>query len=138
MAPIAERVVRGIYEAWAAGDFRAGLEDLDPHVTFVVRPPFPESTVLVGAEAISNYMLGFLDQFEPGSLTVSATRIRSFGDTVLVDVTQRGTGRSSGLELDIPFFMLSTLRGDKIVRMESILDEAEALVTVEPDRSATG
>ncbi|MEA2128825.1 MAG: hypothetical protein QOJ85_1716, partial [Solirubrobacteraceae bacterium] len=34
--------VRQIYEAWAAGDFRAGADNLDHEVVFLVRPDFPE------------------------------------------------------------------------------------------------
>ena len=124
-------IVRRIYDAWGAGDFSVGLDDLDPHVTFVVRRPFPEPAVLTGPEAISNYMLGFLQQFEPGSHTIRADRLRSAGDTVIADVHQHAVGRSSGVEGDLKFLMLFTFRGRKIVRMESMVTEAEA-------REATG
>jgi ketosteroid isomerase-like protein len=100
-------------------------------VTFVVRRPFPEPAVLTGPEAISTYMLEFLQQFEPGSHTVMADRLRSAGDTVIADVTQSGIGRSSGVESDLKFMMLFTFRGRKIVRMESVIDEGEV-------REATG
>jgi ketosteroid isomerase-like protein len=43
---------------------------------------------------------------------------------------QHGKGRTSGIEGDDPYFMLFTFRGGKIVRMESIRDEAEALEAV--------
>jgi ketosteroid isomerase-like protein len=46
---------------------------------------------------------------------------------VLVDVRQHAEGRTSGLEGDLDFFVLYTFRGKKIVRIESILDPAEAL-----------
>ena len=39
-------------------------------------------------------------------------------------------GRASGIEGDISYFMLFTFRGGKIVRMESIMGEAEALEAV--------
>ncbi len=120
-------IVRRIYEAWGAGNFGVGLHDLDPHVTFVVRPPFPEPAVLNGPDAISEYLIGFLKQFEPGSHTIKATELRVAGDTVIADVNQHGTGRTSGIEATLKFFMLFTFRGDKIVRLESVLSEAEAL-----------
>ena len=121
-----EEIVRRIYDAWGVGDFSVGFDELDPHVTFVVRPPFPEPAVLTGAEAISTYMLEFLRQFEPGSHTIEAERLRSAGDTVVADVNQNGIGRSSGVEGNFEFLMLFTFRGRKIVRMESVLNEAEA------------
>jgi ketosteroid isomerase-like protein len=120
-------VIRDLYSAWSRGDFTVGGDDLEPNVTFVVRPPFPEFTVLVGAEAISRYMLGFLDQFRPGSLAVEANDLREEGDTVVAEVTQSGVGRASGLDATFRYFMLFTFRGGKIVRMESIVDEDEAM-----------
>lgn len=59
-----------------------------------------------------------------------ATNLRAAGDTVLVDLIQHGKGKQSGLTGDLPFFMLFTFRGRKLVRMESVMDEAEALKAV--------
>jgi ketosteroid isomerase-like protein len=52
------------------------------------------------------------------------------GDTVLASVVQRAKGRVSGIEGEIPYFMLFTFRGGKILRVESIRDEREALEAV--------
>jgi ketosteroid isomerase-like protein len=120
-------IVRRIHDAWGVGDLSVGGDDLDPEVTFIVRPPFPEPATLVGPKAISQYMHGFLKQFKARSHTLEATRLRASGDTVLVDVRQHAEGRTSGLEGDLDFFVLYTFRGKKIVRIESILDPAEAL-----------
>jgi ketosteroid isomerase-like protein len=120
-------IVRGIHDAWGVGDLSVGGDDLDPQVTFIVRPPFPEPATLVGPEAISHYMHGFLKQFKARSHTLKATRLRASGDTVLVDVRQHAEGRASGAEGDLDFFVLYTFRGRRIVRIESILDRDEAL-----------
>jgi ketosteroid isomerase-like protein len=120
-------IVQRIYEAWGVGNFSVGLADLDRHATFVVRSPFPEPAVLNGPDAISEYLIGFFEQFEPGSHTIRATQLRAVGDTVIADVNQRATGRTSGIEGNLEFFMLFTFRGGKIVRLESVLNEAEAL-----------
>ena len=122
--------VRRIYDAWGVGDFSAGLDDLDPHVTFVVRAAFPARDVLVGPEAISRYMRDFLTQFEPGSHKIKATRLEASRDTVIAEVAQHGKGRASGIEVDLSFFMLFTFRGPTIVRIESVMDQAEALEAV--------
>ena len=121
-------VVQRIYEGWAKGDFRAGLADLDPHVTLVVRPDFPEFGVFLGAQGIETLMRRFLDQWE--QLTIEAKDLRAVGDTVLARVVQRGKATASGIEGDISYFMLFTFRGGKIVRMESIMGEDEALEAV--------
>ena len=121
-------IVRRMLEGWKTGDFSVGIEHIDRHVLFVVRPPFPEEGIRVGPEGISDYMLGFLEQWE--RYTVEATELRAVGDTVLARIVQHARGRASGIEGEASFFMLFTLRGRRIVRMESILDEAEALEAV--------
>jgi ketosteroid isomerase-like protein len=121
-------IVRRIYEAWAAGDFRAGEEVLDEHVVFVVSPDFPEFGVFAGPAGVKNYMRRLLEQCE--RLTLEAKQIQSVGDTVLAHVVQHGKGRASGIEGDDRYFMLFTFRGRKIVRIETVMREAEALETV--------
>ena len=56
-------VVRGIFYSWSKGDFRGGVNDLDPHVVFIVRPPLAEPAVRVGPEGIRDYMGEFLRQW---------------------------------------------------------------------------
>ncbi len=51
-------------------------------------------------------------------------------DTVLARVVQHSKGRASGIEGDISYFVLFTFRGGKIVRMESVMGEDEALEAV--------
>jgi ketosteroid isomerase-like protein len=118
-------VVRRIYNAWAAGDFRAGIDDLDPHVMLVVRQDFPEFGVFPGIDGVRTLMRRFLDQWE--EISIEAKQLRAVGDTVLATVVQHGKGRASGIEGDIHYFQLFTFRGGKIVRMESVMGEAEAL-----------
>ena len=55
---------------------------------------------------------------------------RAVDGTVLAQIVQHGKGRASGIEGDNRYFQLFTFRGQKIVRMESIMDEAEALEAV--------
>ena len=117
--------IRRIYEAWAVGDFGAGIGFLDQHVVLVIGQDFPEFGVFVGIEGVADYMRSFLDPWE--RLTIQALDIRAVGDTVLASVAQHGKGRASGIEGDNRYFQLFTFRGAKIVRMESVMNEAEAL-----------
>jgi ketosteroid isomerase-like protein len=120
--------VQRIYEAWAGGDFRAGADALDEHVVFVVRPEFPEFGVFSGPAGVETYMRRLLEQWE--RLTLEAKHIQTVGDTLLAHVVQHGKGRASGIEGDDRYFMLFTFRGGKIVRIETVMDEAEALEAV--------
>ncbi len=119
--------VRGLFQRLSTGDFLSAevASALDPHVVFVVRPPFPEEGVVLGLEALANYLRGFFEQWE--RLTMEADSLQAIGDTILARVVQHAKGKASGVGGDIRFCMLFTFRGGKIVRIESLLDEAEAL-----------
>ena len=119
-------VVQRIYDGWATGNFRAGADDLDEHVMFVVRPDFPEFGVFTGAAGVTTFVARMLEQWE--RLTVEASDFETAGDTVLASVVQHAKGRASGIEGDDRYFMLFTFRGGKIVRIETVRDRHEARV----------
>ena len=121
-------IVRRVFEAWAAGDWSIGRKHLDPHVVFVVRSDFPAFGAFFGIDQLRAYWQDFLAQWERTSF--EATRLRAVGDTVVADVVQRAKGRTSGIEGELPFFMLFTFRGERIIRVESVMHEGEALEAV--------
>jgi ketosteroid isomerase-like protein len=119
------KIVWRIYDEWGRGNFREGTELYDPHILLVVRPDLPEFGVFLGADGISEYMHRLLEQWE--RLTIEADQLQAIGDTVLAHVVQHAKGRVSGIEGDSRFFTLFTFRGAKIVRIETLGDEDEAL-----------
>ena len=42
--------IRGVYERWSEGDFRAGADLFDPLILFVMRPEFPDAGTYLGPE----------------------------------------------------------------------------------------
>ena len=120
----AGEIIRQIYDEWGRGNFRAGTELYDPHITLVVRAEFADPGVHTGVEAVRKYMHGFLEPWK--ELTISANDVREVGDTVLVAATQRGTGMVSGAETELGYFQLWTFRGEKVIRIEIISGEDDA------------
>ena len=116
--------VRRILTAWAVGDFSGSARDLDEHVVFVVSNDFPEAGVYLGLTGVREYMRTFLENWQ--RYTVEALRLDSAGDTVVAHVLQHGHGRD-GLAVEVPSFTLFTFRGGKIVRLEWLRHESEAL-----------
>lgn len=117
--------LRRLYAAWAEGDFTTGLSMLERNVTLVVDAATLDGGVFVGEEGVKRYMTRFLQAWE--SLNIVATGFRDRGDTVVAEVEQTGVGRDSGAPVKTTYFQLWTFRGAKVVRLETILSEAEAL-----------
>ena len=122
------RTVEAIYETWGVGNFPRLDHLYDPHVTFVMRPEFPDAGVYLGPEEIAGYMRHFLEPWV--QVTISAEEIIEAGDSVLVAVHQQGAGRRSGLETDFRYFHAWTFRGNKVIRWEAMRTRPEALEAV--------
>ena len=120
--------VERIFDGWATGDFNVEVEAFDPHLVTVVGDDFPEFGVAHGLDGLQDYMRGFLAHFE--HLTMEAENLQAAGDTVLVHVLQRGAGARSGIDGELRYFMLFTFRGGKIIRMDSVRHEHQALEAV--------
>jgi ketosteroid isomerase-like protein len=118
-------IVRRIFEAWALADWSVGNDYYDQHIVFVMSPDFPAFGVYYGIDQVRVYWRDFLQQFE--RTTIEAERLEAAGDTVLAQVVQHFKGRASGIEGDLPYFMLFTFRGKRIVRVESMIEEVQAL-----------
>jgi ketosteroid isomerase-like protein len=120
--------VRRIFEAWGSGNWSIGTTHLDRHAVLVISSDFPAFGTYLGLDAIRDYWRDFPAQWE--FCAFEATRLRSVGDTVLADVVQHSRGKASGIEGQVPMYILFTFRGGKIVRYECVMNEAEALEAV--------
>jgi ketosteroid isomerase-like protein len=116
--------VKQIYDEWGRGNFKAGTEDYDPNITLVVRPEFADPGVYTGVDAVRTFMRSFLDPWE--EIVIRAEDLQQVGDSVLAEVTQRGTGAASGLEGELSYFQLWTFRGGKLIRLECVFGADEA------------
>ena len=125
-----EEIVRRILDGWAVGDFRAGLAYLDPDVALVTPPELIESGVFVGHEQLADYTRRFMSQYK--RVTIAATADpRGVGEAVIVSVDQVGEGRTSGIDMRFSYFMVFTVTEGRVVRVESVMDEAAARAAAE-------
>jgi ketosteroid isomerase-like protein len=126
MAQTNAEIVRRIYERWALGDFRAGVELYDPHVLLVLRPEFPDAGVYRGLDEIGKYMREeFLVGFEGAA--ISGEEFLGAGDSVIVRVNQQATGPGSGAPVAMSYYQVWTFRGRTVIRIESIRERGDAL-----------
>jgi ketosteroid isomerase-like protein len=126
MSPANVETLQRIYEAWGRGDFAVGVELYDPHIVLVLRSEFPEAGPHYGRDAIGRYMReDFLRDF--AGATISAEEFLDAGDTVVVSVNQQATGPRSGVPVRMCYFQVWTFRGGSVIRIESIMERADAL-----------
>lgn len=113
----------GVYERWGRGDFTPDPSFPDD-MTIELGPEFPDAGRYVGPEGIAGYMRAFLEPWD--LLTIRAEKMTDAGGKVLVSVLQSGTGKSSGVPVELRYFHLWTFDGARPVRMENIMEESDA------------
>ncbi len=122
-------VVRRIFDHWSRGNFRAAVDLFDPYVLLVLPPEFPDAGVYLGPEEIATYtrrdLLASWEDF-----AIEAEELFHAGDSVVVQVHQRGVGLSSGVVAELRYFQVWTFRGDAIIRIESMRERKQALEAV--------
>jgi ketosteroid isomerase-like protein len=116
--------VRGVYERWGEGEFRASLEVFHPDVVFVMGPGFPEAGEYHGVTEIEEYTRAFL---EPWSrIAIEAEEIADAGDRVVAAVRQHGIGGGSGAPTEFRYFQAWTFRDGKAIRLENFRRREDA------------
>ncbi len=120
--------LRAVYDRWSEGDLRPSLDLLDPHVVFVHDPQLETWEVAYGVEEVVAYTREMLKSW--AEFRMEAGEIIASGDSVIVEVHQRGVGSGSGVPAEIDYFHIWTFRGRKVVRFESMRERAKALETV--------
>ena len=119
-------LVRRIYREWGRGNFREGAELYDPHILLVIRANFgPASGVYCGPVEVAGYMRDFLAEWD--GLVIVGEEFIDAGDSVVVRVDQRATGRDSGTPVHAGYFQVWTFRGASVIRIESVSERPEAL-----------
>lgn len=114
--------LNGIYERWGRGDFRTPVSD---GFTIEMGPDFPDAGEHVGVEGVAAYTRGLLEPWE--RLTIEAEEMFEGEDEVLVRVLQVGTGKSSGIPVQLRYFQLWIFGGPQPSRMVTIMDESDAM-----------
>lgn len=120
--------VRGVYEEWRSGNFRAGVDLYDPLALVIQGPEFPEAGAYLGLDGIGRYMRSFLEAWE--RVTIEAEDLVDAGDSVVAAVVQHGIGRESGAATDLRYFQVWSFRGPKVIRLEVIRERAAAFQAV--------
>ena len=117
-------LIERVFGAFAEGRFAEAIPLFDEHIVLVIDDQIPDGGRYVGLEGVRDYMARFLEPWE--RLTIAAKSVEEIGDTVFVAVEQKGSGRESGVPADLEYVQLWTFRGERVIRLEVVRDEARA------------
>jgi uncharacterized protein len=120
-------VVRGVFEAWNAGDMDAVRELFDPDVMWRVAEGWPEPGPFVGREAVIRFLEQLRDTWDADTVEPIGDFIDA-ADRVVVRYIWRGAGH--GPEANMEFTGVLTVRRGRVVFVEFFWDHAEALETL--------
>ena len=122
-------IVRASAAAYIRGDLDATLKDFDPYV--VIRPDanWPENRPILGVDAARSFVEDLMATFGTGETGVESPidDLIDAGDRVVVRYRGRVHGQLSGIEDEVVFSQVVTLRRGKVVMLEYFLDHHEAL-----------
>jgi ketosteroid isomerase-like protein len=114
-------IAQQVLNACARGDLDAALSHADPKIVW---NPTQEGQA-EGITAVRATMKRWEDSFE--DLVVTYEETIDAGDRVVVKTHVSGRGRGSGVEVNTRSYMVWTLRGNKVLRMDEFLDRDAAL-----------
>ena len=115
------KIVRRLFEAYAAGELEKALADADPEIVW--NPV--EETATQGHDAVGENLRRWETDWE--DLRTVPEEFVDAGERVVVTVHFAGRGRGSGIDVDVRLYQVWTLHDGKAVRMDEFTERAEAL-----------
>lgn len=117
--------LKAVYARWAEGDFWTP-DIFDPDIEVFWARDMPDfagpNRGIAAVEAGMRNMLAAWDEYQ-----WQADRFLPAENRVVVLFTARGRGKGSSVEVEAHWAHLWTFRGDKAMRVEGFLDQADAL-----------
>ena len=118
--------VRGIYEAFGAGDVPTIIAALDPQVEWweAENHPYADRNPYVGPEAILEGVFMRIGN-EWAGFTVAPGNILDAGETIVSHGHYSGTFKSTGKHVRAQFAHFFSFRDGKIVKVQQYTDTAQ-------------
>jgi ketosteroid isomerase-like protein len=118
--------IEQIYSAFNRGDFDSVLESWDDDTEFVAPEDMPEQSSFRGPRGYRQFLASMLDVFE--EFRSEPERIIEVGEEkYLVFVTERFRRKADATAVEAHNFVLFTMRGEKLRRLQVFLDRRTAL-----------
>jgi ketosteroid isomerase-like protein len=124
-------LVRAAWQAWKRGDMEAIFAFYDPAIVWdqTHYETGELSAVYHGHDGVRQFFRQWLAPFE--KYYAHPEEFIDAGEAVVVRIRQRGRGKQSGAEVEMPpYWQVYRLRAGRAVRIEVYRDEGEALEAV--------
>jgi ketosteroid isomerase-like protein len=109
-------LVREAIGAFLRGEVDRSLGFADPDIVSFRAPPLPDPQTYHGPAGVMQMYEDWTAEF--GEFDMEVTEVAETGGRVIVEMVQRGTGRSSGAPVTGHFWFVFTVADDKIARQE--------------------
>ena len=119
-------IVRNAFDAFTRGDLEGVLRVCDENIVITQPPELP------GASPQQRGHNGMLEAFgiwpeQWDDYQIEILRIADPGDCVVVTTKQGGRGKQSGVEVEMEFTFVFTVRDEKVVEWQIFMHEDQAL-----------
>ena len=123
-------VVRGMLQAFADGGLDAMAEFWDPDIVWrAAEGAIDDLGEMHGLAAVRRYVQEGFDTFDDLSLAVE--ELRDVGDDRVLSIQRmKGRAKLSGIEIELRYAGVNTVRDGKVVRVREYLSVEDALKAV--------
>ena len=124
-------LVRRGFEAFLSGGFDAALEVVSPDLVAVRHAPLPDPQIYHGPDGLRQMWSDWTTDFDRFEMDVE--EIDEVLGRVIVEVVQRGTGRSSGVGVEGRFWFLCTVDHGKVSRLDGFASREQVVEAARRD-----
>jgi ketosteroid isomerase-like protein len=117
-------LLRGLFNRTARGDFSRWFAEVSDDFVFVASPELPDAGTYRGEDA-RQWITAWVESFQ--GHTIAAMDFIEAGDKVFFAILQRGRPRGSQVAVEGGWWVVSTFRDGRVVRVEVFPDRAQAL-----------
>jgi len=122
-------VVQAAWEAWERGGLDALAEFWDTRIDWRAAEGAPDDVgPISGVDAMRAYLQDWLDDFD--ELSLEFEELIDAGEQVVAVQRISGRAKASGIETELRYAVVYTIRDGKIVRGREYWERAEALEAV--------
>ena len=122
-------IVRACIQAWGRGGFDAAVEFLDAQIDWRAAEGAPDDPgPMHGLDSMRAYVQDWLDDFD--ELSVEPEELIDAGEQVVAVQRISGRAKASGIETELRYAVVYTIRESKIARGREYWERAQALEAV--------